>query len=136
LKWRSFRFRDPKNEEEDAALLSESTPKSTQYKTKWAAKILKSWQMSREMKYPMLEVGNAFKDYQLSSVQAVDEEIKQMSAISLNYWLAKFIQQVTNKNGSRYPRRTLYHIVCGTKRYLEEENDGESLNPLDNSDTR
>lgn len=132
----SLRFRNPKTQEENAEVLADATPKSTQYKTKWAIEIFRSWQLSRERKYPTLEVGNPFRDCQLNSVQAVDEDVKEMSAISLNYWLAKFIQEVANKNGGRYPPRTLYQIVCGIKRYLEEQNAGEALHPLDNSDKR
>ena len=36
-----------------------------------------------------------------------------------NYWLAKFIQEVANKKGGRYPPRTLYGVVCGLKRHSE-----------------
>lgn len=132
----SSRFRDPKTQEEDAELLASATPKSTQYKTKWAVEIFRSWQMSRARKFPELEVGNLFKDYPLSSVEVADEELKEMSAISMNYWLSKFVQEVANKNGGRYPSRTVYQIVCGIKRHLEEQNGGEALNPFDNSDKR
>ena len=114
----SIRFREPMEEEEVAALVSNSTPKSTQYKTKWAFQFFKSWQMSRVLKFPTLEVGNVFKDYELNRVQALDEKLKEMSAISLNYWLSEFVQEVANKNGGRYPSRTLYQIVCGIKRLI------------------
>ena len=54
----------------------------------------------------------------------------------LGYWLTKFVQEVANKNGGRYPSRSLYGIVCGLKRYLEDVNGGNALNPLDSSDKR
>ena len=54
----------------------------------------------------------------------------------LGYWLTKFVQEVANKNGRRYPSRSLYGIVCGLKRYLENINGGNALNPLDSSDKR
>jgi hypothetical protein len=75
--------------------------------------VFKSWQMARVIKFPVVEVGNLFKDYETHTVQAVDELLEQMSAVSLNYWLSKFVQEVANKNGGRYPLRTLYQILCG-----------------------
>ena len=36
--------------------------------------------------------------------------MEEMDAVSLNFWLAKFVQEVANKNGGRYPGRTLYGI--------------------------
>lgn len=57
------RFRGPKTQEKDAELLANARPKSTQYKTKWAVEIYRSWQLSRARKFPELEVGNLFKDY-------------------------------------------------------------------------
>ena len=32
----------------------------------------------------------------------VKDNVENMDALSLNYWCAKFIQEVANKKGSRY----------------------------------
>ena len=38
----------------------------------------------------------------------------------LPYWLSKFVQEVANNEGKVYPTRTLYGIICGIRRNLEE----------------
>ena len=59
-----------------------------------------------------------------------------MFYLSLSYWLTKFVQEVANKNGGCYPPRSLYEIICGLKRHLEDVNEEHALNPLDSSDKR
>ena len=48
----------------------------------------------------------------------VEGNVKDFDALSLNYWLAKFIQEVVNKKVCRYPLRTLYGMACDLKRHL------------------
>ena len=57
-----------------------------------------------------------------------------MNAFSLNYWLSKFVKEVAKKSGEKYPTMTMYGIICGIRRYLEEKKGVEGLNPLDNCD--
>ena len=38
----------------------------------------------------------------------------------LPYRLSKFVQEVANNEGKVYPTRTLYGIICGIRRHLEE----------------
>ena len=80
--------------------------------------------------------GSVFKDYDVHRVWSLEEKLEDLDSLSLNYWLTKFVQEVANKNGGRYPSRSLYGIVCGLKRYLEDVNGGNALNPLDSSDKR
>ena len=56
-----------------------------------------------------------------------------MDALSLNYWLSNFVTEVAKKSGERYPPNSVYGIICALKRYLEEKNGSEALNPLDAS---
>ena len=77
-----------------------------------------------------------FKDYDLDRVQSLEERLEDLDSLSLNYWLTKFVQEVANKNGGRYPPRSLYRIVCGLKQHLEDVNGGNALNPLDSTDKR
>ena len=44
--------------------------------------------------------------------------------------------EVAKKTGERYPAKTIYGIVCGIRRHLEEKNGAEALNRLDNRDRR
>ena len=75
-------------------------------------------------------------DYELHKVTPVSCEIEDMDAISLNYWLTKFVMEVAKDSGERYPPRTVYGIVCGVKHHLADKNGNEALNPLDGHDKR
>ena len=44
--------------------------------------------------------------------------------------------ELAKKSGERYPPTTVYGIVFGIRRYLEEKNGAEGLNALDNCDKR
>ena len=79
------------------------------------------------MKVPILDPGGLFKDYELHKVTPVSCEIEDMDAISLNYWLTKFVMEVARDSGERYPPRTVYGIVCGVKRHLADKNGDEAL---------
>ena len=132
----SSRFRSPRTVEQESALVSEAKPRSTKYKDKWAVEIFREWQRTRKFKFSDSEVGSIFKDYDFHLVCNVEDNVEEMDAVSLNFWLAKFIQEVANKKGGRYPGRTLYGIVCGLKRHLEEVKGAYALNPLDYKDKR
>ena len=93
--------------EEESKLLQGSIPKSTAYKTKWAIKIFREWQINRKVKVPVLDAGD------LSKVQSLSTDLANMDANALNYWLSKFVQEVANSEGKVYPARTLYGIICG-----------------------
>ena len=68
--------------------------------------------------------------------QELTESIENLNAKSLKYWLSKFVQEVANNSGERYPSRTLYSIVCGLKRFLVVKNGEGELNPLAVRDKR
>ena len=61
---------------------------------------------------------------------SVEDNLEDMEALSFSYWLAKCIQEVANKKGGLYPPRTLYGIVCGLKRRLEEVKGVSAFNIL------
>ncbi|KAK3715050.1 hypothetical protein QZH41_012108 [Actinostola sp. cb2023] len=56
-----------------------------------------------------------------------------MTKASLNFWLIKFIQELTDKDGAAYVEKTMYQIICCLKRYFET-NGRADLNPLDTKD--
>ena len=117
-KGRPSRFRLPKSGSEEQVLADEAVPSSTKYKNKWASKISREWQHQRDMKVQILEPGGLFKDYELHKVNPVSSEMEDMDAITLNYW---FVMEVAKDSGERYPPRTVYGIVCGLKRHLEDK---------------
>ena len=59
--------------------------------TKWAVKIFAEWQRLREVKVPVVDFGGLFKDCDLHKVTALSADIAGMDALSLNYWLSKFV---------------------------------------------
>ena len=54
----------------------------------------------------------------------------------MNYWLTKFVQNVTKPSKEHYSPRTLYGIVAGIRRFLAEKKPGEDINPLSTCDKR
>ena len=72
-------------------------------KTNGLQKYFEEWQQQREMKVPILGPGGLFKDYELHKVNPVSSEMEDMDAITLNYWLTKFVMEVAKDSGERYP---------------------------------
>ena len=129
------RFRPPKTGEEEEILAEKATPKSTKSKNKWARSIFEEWQRVRASKLAVVEVG-LFKDYEVQKVQPLSTPLIEMDAMTLNYWMSKFVQEVSKSPQERYPPKTLYQIVCGIRRDLIEKKPTLDFNPLDSSDKR
>ena len=92
----SGRFCVPKTPSQEKGLVNDtvSVPASTKYKNNWAVNIVTEWQRLREVKVPVLDCGGLFKDYDLHKVTAVSADLAGMDALSLNYWLSKFVMEV------------------------------------------
>ena len=68
--------------------------------------------MNRLVKSCTLEPGGPFTTKDLEEgVQTLNTAITDMSACSVNYWLSKFVQEVHNSSGERYPSHSLYSII-------------------------
>ena len=128
------RFRFPKTIEEEELCVEREVPKSTRYKNKWAVGIFEDWQRVRSVNFPIIEVGEVFKEYELDKVQPLTRPITEMDALTLNYWLSKFVQEVAKCSKDPYPPKTLYHTVYGIRRFMVEKNPAIEFNPLDSSD--
>ena len=125
----SHRFRKPLTEDEEHRLLGSTIPKNTQNSTKWAVKIFEEWQRSRQEKKPNLFKSSSIStSMDLSKVTELSTPLGSMCAETLNLWLSRFVQEVRNSKGERYPPRTIYVLICGLKRYLSET--GSGLDPL------
>ena len=127
----SERFCVSKTSFQENVLVNDAVPASTKYKNNWAVSIFSEWQKLREVQVPLLDCGGLFKDYDLHKVTTLSADIAGMDVLSLNYWLSKFVMEIAKKSGERYPPKTVYGIICALKRYLEEKNGSEALNPLD-----
>ena len=51
----------------------------------------------------------------------------------ISYWMGKFVLEVRKQDGSEYPPKSLYALVCCFKRYFEM-NGVYSINPLMSGD--
>ena len=127
------RFREPESVEHTIENVKKSTPRSTMYKNRWAVRIFEEWQVVRENKQANREE-NPFK-LNLEAVENLDKPLSKMSLASMNFWLIKFIQELTDKDGDAYPEKTIYQIVCSIRRYLEEHGRAEA-NILDGKNYR
>ena len=92
------RFRSPKGKEEETSLVSEATPKATQYNTKWGRKVFEEWQQRRQNTCAMLEVVGV-ADLKCEDVQDLTVSLEHMSANTLNFWLSKFVCEAAKQNG-------------------------------------
>ena len=96
--------------EEERRSLEDCIPKSTRDSTKWTYKIfnIKKWQPFASLESCMFTLDKA-------KIQRLDTKIVNMSAESLNLWLAKLIQEVYKGNGQRVSREnTLQYGVLSS----------------------
>ena len=93
----SVRFREPKTFCGEEELVEKAVPSSTKYKNKWTLSVFGEWQFARTIKVPILDPGGLFKD--LHKAATVSTGIEEMDALSLNYWLSKFVMEVAKKTG-------------------------------------
>ena len=104
--------------------------KSTRYKNKWAGGIFEDWQRVRSVKFLIVEVGGVFKEYELNKFQPLTRPITEMDALTLNYWLSKFVQEVAKCSKDPYPPKTLYQIVCSIRRFAVEKESSQRVQSL------
>ena len=57
----------------------------------------------RNVKFSIVEVGGVFKEYEFDKVQLLTRLITEMDALSLNYCICKFVQEVAKCSKDPYP---------------------------------
>ena len=77
-------FRLPKSLQEDS-LFAQSNTKSTECKERWAVEVFRNWQVVREQKFPSVDPGSVFKDYDVHRVQSLQEKTEDLNSLSLKY---------------------------------------------------
>ena len=82
-------FQEPKTAREETKFLQSVIPKSTRSLTQWSVKIWSEWQNGRRNKNPSLE-SIGYKT-NVSKVQELDTDMKEMTAESLNFWLVRSV---------------------------------------------
>ncbi|XP_022789000.1 uncharacterized protein LOC111328760 [Stylophora pistillata] len=58
-----------------------------------------------------LDSGTLFQDYDLLKVAQLSISIEEMDAVTMNYWLSKFVMKVAKNLGEIYPPKTAYEII-------------------------
>jgi len=128
-------FRKPKNYLEEQSWLKETIPQNTRNTTKWSVKIFEEWQRFRSNKVVRNE-SISFPCSNIEDIENLTVNLTDMSPNTLNFWMTKFVGEVANKAGGRYPPKTLYIIVCGINRHLQEINAENGINIMNKSDLR
>ena len=110
-------------------------PEKHSVQHKMAVKIFDEWQKHRGNKIAKNE-SFGFECKRLGSLQDLTVDVHDMSAESLNIWLTKFVGEVVKRDGERYSPRTLYMIICGINRHIQNINGEDSFNILAKGDNR
>ena len=97
------RFRAAETAEVEVNLVRNAVSKSTQYKNKWAYGIFEEWQRQQLVKVPIVEVAGLFETYDFHLVESLDTPSVEMSVLSINCWLTKFVQEVPKPSKERKP---------------------------------
>ena len=99
----SSRFASPVNDATEEQLRYTRIPEKTKSATAWGIRVWSEWATARASKGEM--AGRA--------------PLLQMQVEDLAYWMSKFVLEARKTDGSEYPPKTLYAIVCSFKRYYE-----------------
>ena len=78
--------------------MESGVPKFTRCKNKWAYRMFEQWQKQRLIKVSHVEVSFLFKDHDFHLVQSLETSLIEMNALSLNYWLSTFVQEVAKSS--------------------------------------
>ncbi len=98
------RFATPISDEDEAILRSGTVSQKTQSTTDWGICVWKEWAAERN---PQSADGRC----------PLSSSLLLMSVDNFSYWLAKFVVEVRKKDGTHYPSKTLYALVCCFKRF-------------------
>lgn len=93
------RFGPVVNDDELRNLVEGQENQNSKYNTKWALNVFEKWHEQRE--------GGVL-------------ELHLMDATTMNHWLERFIVEARKKDGSEYPPKSLYLILCGLLRHLRQ----------------
>ena len=72
--------------------------------------------------------GGLFKDYDLHEVAQLSTEVEELDAVTLNYWLSKFVMEVAKKSRERYPPRTIYGLIICNIQHMSGGKEGDVTN--------
>ena len=108
------RFAAPVGESEIRKLLENQENPNTRKNTNSAFNVFSAWRKER---------GAGVSD------------ITEMDAPTMEFWLSRFVVEARKQDGSEYPAKSLYYLVCGLLRLLRNK-EIYSMNFLDEKDIR
>ena len=83
--------------------MSEATPKTTQYNTKWGRKVFEERQQRRQNTCAQLEVVGVAE----MNCEGVEDLTVPLEHMLPNFWLSKFVCEAAKQNGEPYPPNSL-----------------------------
>ena len=103
----SSRFASPVNDATEEQLRLTRIPEKTKSATAWGIRVWTDWATARAS--TVETAGHA----------PVGTLLLQMQVEDLAYWMSKFVLKARKADGSEYPPKTMYALVCCFKRYYE-----------------
>ena len=117
------RFAAAIGDEQEGSMRLHAIPENTRSATDWGIRVWKDWAGAR--------ASSSSSEGRCS----VSTPLLLMPVDDFAYWLGKFILEARKKDGTEYPPKSLYALVCSFKRFFET-NERFDVNPLTPSDTR
>ena len=98
-----MRYAIPVIDEEVAKARIESVPKKTREDCEYCVRLWKDW-----------------AENQNNLTDAVVPPLKELASDSegLQYWMSRFVMEISTKKETAYNPNSLHHLVCGTMRYI------------------
>ena len=125
----SGRFAAPFDDNSEGQRRLLRVPIKTKQATAWGISAWTDWASARGAS------GSSSISDSSSNRAEVTTDLLEMSVEDFAYWLGKFVLEVRKQDGSEYPPKTLYGLVCCFKRHFEENNVFD-VNPLNTNDSR
>ena len=103
----------------------ERVPEKSRKQSCWALAVYTEWAKWR----------HAQAETVLGDNGLVPENLQLQSAITLDYWLSRFVIEARRKDGNPYPPNTLYNITASLQRMFRESYGRHDVNLLDSKDS-
>ena len=104
----SNRFALPVSDELEQQRRGNAIPGNTKAATSWGVGIFSEWASKRIVKAASIP-----------GIRSLETPLLEMEREEIAYWMGKFVLEIRKQNGSEYPPKTLYQIVCCFKRHFE-----------------
>ena len=113
---RDNRFAEPVSSNHLTELKDSGIPTKTRQSTNWALNVWKSWVKARKKSKPV-------EDDEDTSI--LIENIEEMEADAIGFWLPRFVVEMRKENGSEYPPDSVYSVCSGLQRHLRVKDRGD-----------